>query len=106
VLYPGILDHPLRGRKAGGQRYDQVTADGLLRGRGPKRGAEYYYDHAHTLRKVYINGTWLTQETRDFPEIGYADLVFPLVPGENVESVDARPVVRHRDARVHPRRGL
>ena len=59
-----------------------MTEDGLLRGYGPKRDAEYYYDHAHTLRKVYSQGTWLTQETRDFPEIGHADLAFPLVPGK------------------------
>jgi hypothetical protein len=83
VLYPGdawIYRHEDGQRSA--QSYDKVTEDGLLRGRGPKRGAEYYYDHAHTLRKVYSQGTWLTQETPDFPEIGQAELVFPLVPGK------------------------
>jgi hypothetical protein len=59
-----------------------VTEDGLLRGRGPKRDAEYYYDHTHTLRKVFSQGTWLTHETPDFPEIGHAELAFPLVPGK------------------------
>ncbi len=65
-----------------GQRYDKVTEEGLLRGRGPKRDAEYYYDHTHTLRKVLSQGAWLTEETPDFPSIGQAELVFPLVPGK------------------------
>jgi len=82
VLYPGdswTYQHEDGQRSA--QRYDKVTEDGLLRGRGPKHDAEYYYDHAHTLRKVYSQGTWLTQETRDFPSIGHAELDFPLLPG-------------------------
>lgn len=64
------------------QTYGLATEEGLLRGRGSRRGAEYYYDHTHTLRKVFNQGTWLTQETPDFPEIGQAELVFPLVPGK------------------------
>jgi hypothetical protein len=83
VLYPGDgWIFRSEDGKRWGQRYDQVTPDGLLRGRGPKPHVEYYYDHAHTLRKVYSNGTWLTQETRDFPDIGFAELAFPLVPGK------------------------
>jgi hypothetical protein len=64
------------------QTYGLGTEEGLLRGRGPTRAAEHYYDHAHTLRKVYSQGMWLTQATREFPLIGQADLVFPLVPGK------------------------
>ena len=71
-----------RTASGGAQRYDKVTEDGLLRGRGRKANAEYYFDHAHTVRKAYSNGTWLTQETRDFPEIGRHDLDFPLVLGK------------------------
>jgi hypothetical protein len=83
VLYPGdTWTYRNEDGQRGAQRYDKATEDGLLRGRGPMPDAEYYYDHAHTLRKVYSHGTWLTQETRDFPTIGHADLAFPLVLGK------------------------
>jgi hypothetical protein len=64
------------------QTYDAVTPDGLLRGRGPGARGAYYFDRAHTLRKVYIDGTWLTWATPDFPEIGQPELEFPLVVGK------------------------
>ena len=48
----------------------------------PRASAEYYYDHTHTLRKVYTDGAWLTEPTRDFPEIGQVELAFPLIPGK------------------------
>jgi len=64
------------------QTYDAVTDDGLLRGRGPEARAAYYFDQAHTLRKVHIDGTWLTWDTPDFPEIGKPELEFPLTVGK------------------------
>jgi len=64
------------------QTYDAVTEDGLLRGQGAHPRATFYYDHAHTLRKVFIDGTWLTWATPDFPEIGKSELEFPLTVGK------------------------
>jgi hypothetical protein len=64
------------------QTYDAVTDDGLLRGRGPEPNVEYYYDHAHTLRKVHVDGMWLTWDTLEFPEIGKQELEFPLTVGK------------------------
>jgi hypothetical protein len=68
------------------QMYDAVSEDGLLRGRGPEPRATYYFDQAHTLRKVYIDGTWLTFDTPDFPEIGKPELEFPLTVGKRWRS--------------------
>lgn len=83
VLYPGDT---WTFRFDDGQRWrhtlDAVTEDGLLRGHGPEPNVEYYYDHAHTLRKVYVDGTWITGETRAFPEIGKTELEFPLEVGK------------------------
>jgi len=59
-----------------------VSEDGLLRGRGPEARATYYFDQTHTLRKVHIDGTWLTWDTPDFPEIGKPELEFPLTVGK------------------------
>jgi hypothetical protein len=83
VLYPGDTwtfrrDDGTRSRHA----YDKVTEDGLLRALGTKAKVEYYYDHTHTLRKVYSNGTWLTEPTGEFPDIGYSALAFPLTLGK------------------------
>lgn len=64
------------------QTYDAATDDGLLRGRGPGQNVEYYYDHAHTLRKVHTDGIWLTWDTPEFPEIGKQELDFPLTVGK------------------------
>ena len=63
------------------QTYDKVTEDGLVRGRGPKANVEYYYDHTHTLRKVWSKGQWVTAPTPDFWDIGKPILQFPLTPG-------------------------
>lgn len=64
------------------QTYDAVTEEGLLRGRGAHPRGTFYFDQAHTLRKVYLDGVWLTWETPDFPEIGKAELDFPLTVGK------------------------
>jgi hypothetical protein len=64
------------------QTYDAVTDEGLFRGQGAYPRAAFYFDQAHTLRKVYLDGTWLTWETPDFPEIGKPSLDFPLTVGK------------------------
>ena len=64
------------------QTYDAVTEEGLLRGQGAYPRATFYFDRAHTLRKVYLDGTWLTSETSEFPEIGKPALEFPLTVGK------------------------
>lgn len=69
------------------QMYDAVTEDGLLRGQGPVARAAYYFDQAHTLRKVYIDGTWLTSATPDFPGLGKPELEFPLAVGKRWRSM-------------------
>lgn len=82
VLYPG---DSWTYRTEDGRRwrwaYTNVNADGLLRGPGFKAGAEYYYDHTHTLRKVWSQGQWVTAPTPDFWNIGKPNLQFPLTPG-------------------------
>jgi hypothetical protein len=83
VLYPGdTWTFRAEDGRRWRQSYDNVTEDGLLRGRGPKPNAEYYFDHAHTLRKVHIDGIWLTWDTPDFPEIAKPELEFPLTVGK------------------------
>jgi len=83
VLYPGdTWTFRYNDGRRWRQTYDAAAEDGLLRGRGPNPGATFYFDHAHTLRKVYIDGTWLTWDTPDFPEIGKAELEFPLTVGK------------------------
>jgi hypothetical protein len=69
------------------QTYDAVTEEGLLRGQGAYPRATFYFDQAHTLRKVYLDGTWLTAETPEFPEIGKPALEFPLTVGKRWMSI-------------------
>jgi hypothetical protein len=84
VLYPGdTWTFRYNDGRRWRQAYDAVTVDGLLRGRGPVARAAYYFDHTHTLRKVYVDGTWLTWDTPDFPEIGQPELEFPLTVGKS-----------------------
>ena len=65
--------------------------DGLLLVRRAKSDAEYYFDHTHTLRKVFSRGQWLTAPTPEFWDIGKPILKFPLMPGQGwVYSVPAR----------------
>jgi len=83
TLYPGdTWAYRYNDGRRWRQTYDAVTEEGLLRGQGAYARATFYFDHTHTLRKVYLDGTWLTWETPDFPEIGKPALDFPLTVGK------------------------
>jgi hypothetical protein len=82
VLYPGdtwVL------RYEDGKRTQWkylAVQDGLLRTPLGRDNVEYYYDHTHTLRKVYSKGRWVTAPTPEFWNIGKPALEFPLTPGQ------------------------
>jgi len=56
-----------------------------------EQGTRFYYDHAHTLRKVIRKGESVTRASVDFPLIGKPMLDFPLQPGKSWSyMIDAR----------------
>ncbi len=63
-------------------RYIRRTDDGLFEKEPRVGGPSFYYDTAHTLRKVFRDGQWITDETVDYRDIGKPPLVFPLSPGK------------------------
>lgn len=64
-------------------RYVRQTDDGLLE-KEPRPGEpQAYYDHTHTLRKVFRDGQWITAATPEFPMLGKPQLDFPLLPGKS-----------------------
>jgi hypothetical protein len=82
VLYPGDTwtvrsEDGRRNRRTYG-----AERDGLLSLRYSNSDADYYFDHTHTLRKVWSKGQWVTAPTPTFWDIGKPTLVFPLTPGE------------------------
>lgn len=68
------------------RRYVGQTDEGLFERQDRPRGARLFYDHEHTLRKVFSEGKWITQATLDFPDIGRQQLQFPLQPGKSWSS--------------------
>lgn len=76
------------------RRYGVKTTDGLLEREGPANAPRQFYDDAHTLRKVYRDGQWITADSLDFPLLGKPSLDFPLQPGKtwsyvvNARSID------------------
>jgi hypothetical protein len=82
VLYPGDTwtvrsEDGRRNRRTYG-----AERDGLLSLRYSNSDADYYFDHTHTLRKVWSKGQWVTAPTPTFWDIGKPTLVFPLTPGD------------------------
>ena len=66
------------------------SEDGLFEVAG-ELGTRFYYDHAHTLRKVIRKGESVTRASVDFPLIGKPMLDFPLQPGKSWSyMIDAR----------------
>lgn len=87
VLYPGDTwtmryEDGRRGRRTYG-----AERDGLLGTRYTDSDADYYYDHTHTLRKVWSKGQWVTEPTPEFWAIGKPTLAFPLTPGQGWVSI-------------------
>lgn len=68
------------------RRYVGQTDEGLFERQDRPRGARFFYDHEHTLRKVYRDGIWITEANLDFPLIGKPVLVFPLQVGKSWSS--------------------
>jgi hypothetical protein len=68
------------------RRYVGQTDEGLFERQDRPRGARLFYDHEHTLRKVFSEGKWITQANLNFPDIGRQQLQFPLQPGKSWSS--------------------
>ena len=64
------------------RRLTSQSEDGLFEVAG-EQGTRFYYDHAHTLRKVIRKGESVTRASVDFPLIGKPMLDFPLQPGKS-----------------------
>jgi hypothetical protein len=76
------------------RRYVRKTEDGLFENESRTNAPKYFYDDAHTLRKIYDGGQWITSESVRFPHLGKPALDFPLQSGKswsymvNARSVD------------------
>lgn len=64
----------------GSRSFVSQTDEGLLEARSRPGGPRFFYDHAHTLRKVFRDGAWLTEPNLDLSHIGMPLLQFPLEP--------------------------
>lgn len=72
------------------RRLTSESEDGLFEVAG-EQGTRFYYDHAHTLRKVIRKGESVTRASVDFPLVGKPMLDFPLQPGKSWSyMIDAR----------------
>ncbi len=80
------------------RQYLRQTEDGLFEADPLVNGLRYYYDSAHTVRRVLVprTGRSITDPTVDIPQIGYVTLDFPLHVGKTWSWV-----VRARDKNLN-----